>query len=72
MLIQLFAISGMSCGACAFTIQKHFMRMKGVKNASVDYGRKELRIRYDERSVHENELIDSIASLGYKLQRKMT
>lgn len=71
MFTQIFAIAGMSCGACAFTIQKHFKRMKGVKDASVDYNKQELKIRYDERSIHEKELIDSIATLGYTLQKKM-
>lgn len=70
MIIQLFRISGMSCGACAFTIQKHFMRMKGVKDASVDYSKKELKIRYDDRSIHEKELIHSIGTFGYTLQKK--
>lgn len=60
----------MTCGACAFTIQKHFKRMKGVKDASVDYFKKELKIRYDEHSIHEKELVDSIATLGYRLERK--
>ena len=71
MLIQQFVISGMYCGACAFTIQKNLKRIKGVKDASVDYNKKELKIRYDERDVREKELADSIAPFGYKLEKKV-
>lgn len=72
MLKKCFHISGMKCGGCAYTIQKHFMRLKGVKEASVSYLKHELRIRYDERSLHGRELIDSIAPLGYSLQEIKT
>lgn len=59
----------MMCGACASTIEKHYVRLKGVKDVSVNYSKKEVRIRYDERSVHEKKLFDSITPLGYSLQK---
>lgn len=67
MIEQKFHINGMKCGACAYTIEKHYMRLKGVKQAQVNYAKKEIKIRYDERSMHENKLIESIAPLGYTL-----
>lgn len=69
MLTQLFHILGMKCGACAFTIEKHYMRLKGVKEASVNYSKQEIKIRYDERSLHENKLIDSITPFGYSIEK---
>ena len=69
MLTQLFHIKGMICGACAFSIQKHFARLKGVKEASVNYSKQEIKIRYDERSLHENKLIESITPFGYSIEK---
>lgn len=66
---QKFHIVGMKCGACAYTIEKHYMRLKGVKEALVNYGKQEIKIRYDDRSLHENKLIESIISFGYTLQK---
>jgi len=72
MLTQLFHISGMKCGACAFTIEKHYMRLKGVKEVSLNYSKQEIKIRYDERSLHENKLIESIIPFGYSIEKIKT
>ena len=72
MLTQLFHIKGMSCGACAYAIQKHFLRLKGVKEAIVNYNKQELKIRYEERSVHEKKLVESIAPFGYSIEKVKT
>lgn len=70
MMEQKFHISGMKCGACAFTIEKHYMRLKGIKEVSVNYGKQEIKVRYDERSLHENKLIESITPFGYTLHKQ--
>ena len=72
MLTQFFHISGMKCGACAFTIEKHYMRLKGVKEVSLNYSKQEIKIRYDERSLHENKLIESIIPFGYSIEKIKT
>ena len=72
MLIQLFQIKGMICGACAYAIQKHFLRLKGVKEAIVHYNKQELKIRYDERSIHEKKLTESIVPFGYSIEKIKT
>ena len=48
------------------------MRLKGVKEATVNYGKQEIKIRYDERSLHENKLIDSITPFGYSIEKLKT
>ncbi|OGK39057.1 hypothetical protein A3A74_08275 [Candidatus Roizmanbacteria bacterium RIFCSPLOWO2_01_FULL_35_13] len=66
---QTFHIEGMNCGACAYTIKKELLRLKGVKRALVHYDKQELKVEFDHKKVSEKELVDSVASFGYSLQR---
>lgn len=69
MIQQTFHIIGMRCGACAFTVQKHFLGLRGVKKALVDFGKKELKIVYNNNKVTEDYLAQSLTPLGYSLQK---
>lgn len=65
---QLFKIEGMKCGACAFTIQKQLLRLKGVRHAFVNLGKKELKVDFDHKKISTNELIQSVSPFGYIIQ----
>lgn len=65
---QIFLVKGMTCGACAFTIQKQLLRLKGVKLALVNYVKEELRVDFDHKRISVQELINSVAVFGYTLK----
>ncbi|OGK21695.1 hypothetical protein A2866_04500 [Candidatus Roizmanbacteria bacterium RIFCSPHIGHO2_01_FULL_39_8] len=69
MVKQLFHVSGIMCGACAYTIQKHFKHLKGVRGASVDFTKKEVVLEYDERKLNQAKIIQSLTPFGYTLQK---
>jgi copper chaperone CopZ len=69
MVKQLFRISGMTCGACAFSIQKHFKHVKGVRDVMVNFFKKEVVLEYDERKLNQAKIIQSLAPFGYTLQK---
>lgn len=69
MIKQLFRISGMMCGACVYTVQKHFKHLKGVRDVSVDFNKKEVILKYDERKINQAKIIQSLAPFKYTLQK---
>ena len=58
-------IEGMHCGSCATGIQMLTSTMEGVASSSVDYEKKEGVVEFDESKVTKEQIIKSIAELGY-------
>lgn len=69
---QTFHVEWMNCGACAYTIQKQILRLKGVKRALVHFDKRELKVEFDHKKVTEKDLIQSVTPFGYILQRAQT
>ena len=65
---QIFNIEGMKCGACAYTIQKQLLRLKGVKHAVINFSKRELKVDYNHNRISTTELIQSVAPYGYTIQ----
>lgn len=58
-------IEGMHCGACATGIQMLTSQMDGVSSSFVDYDGKKGVIEFDPAKVTKDQIIKSIAELGY-------
>ena len=58
-------IQGMHCGACATGIQMLTSQMDGVASSFVDYEGKKGVIEFDPAKVTKDQIIKSIAELGY-------
>lgn len=58
-------IEGMHCGACATGIQMLVSQMDGVKSVFVDYDGKKGVFEFDAAKVTKEQIIKSIAELGY-------
>jgi len=58
-------IEGMTCVSCAANIERSLKKVKGVKNASVNFSTKTAEINFDENSANEKELFDVIVKEGY-------
>ena len=59
-------IEGMHCGSCAVGIQMLTTQMDGVKAAEVSYEGKKGTFEFDSSKVTKDQIVKSIAELGYQ------
>ncbi len=59
-------ISGMSCAACAATVENACLGVPGVKQAQVDLAKNTAVVRYDDAQVQPQGIADSVSKLGFK------
>ena len=63
----LLPVTGMSCAACASSVESMLASTAGVENARVNFASGMVDIRYDELSTNLEKLRTSIQSIGYDL-----
>lgn len=63
-------IQGMHCGSCAAGIQMLLQSTEGVLHASADYSGKSGEVEFDEEKIKMEDIIATIAQLGYKATPK--
>jgi copper chaperone CopZ len=52
------SLAGMCCLECATSVEHEVARLKGVKEARVDWKLKNITVKYDEKII-KNDLIES-------------
>ena len=62
---EIYNISGMSCAACASTVEKSVKKLPGVKQANVNLLQNRLDIEYDDAKLNDSKIISAITSSGY-------
>lgn len=60
---KIYKIEGMHCASCALNIEKSVKKIKGVKNASVNFATKKLYVDSD-KEVNNNEIMDNVSKVG--------
>ena len=61
-------VSGMTCQACAVSVQKNLERTKGVKRAEVSSEKGLATVVYDDTQVNEQQLRVAIDKTGFKAE----
>ncbi len=61
-------LGGMSCAACANSIESALLTVPGVKDGSVNFGVEQATITYDAQKVSLQDLQDAVAEAGYSAQ----
>ena len=61
-----FPVRGMTCAACATTIEKVLNRFPGVK-AQVNFASERVRLEYDSTQVKPEALVESIGKAGFSV-----
>jgi copper chaperone CopZ len=61
-------VSGMTCEACAVSVQKSLEKTKGVKQAEVSSEKGLATVTYDDAQVSEQQLLDAINKTGFKAE----
>ncbi len=60
-----FPVEGMTCGACAVTVQKRLAEEPGVADAAVNYATGKATLTIDEGRVKVADLVRAIREVGY-------
>jgi Cu+-exporting ATPase len=63
---KLLKIDGMTCAACAKTVERISKKVPGVSDASVNFATEKLNISYDETKVKLIDIQNAIEKGGYK------
>ncbi|MFC6764576.1 heavy metal translocating P-type ATPase [Natrinema soli] len=63
-----FNVGGMSCSFCAESIKKAYSRTDGVEDVDVSLAHEEVLVRYDDETLSEVELKDTLRDLGYTIR----
>ena len=61
-------VSGMTCDACAVSVQKSLEKVKGVKHADVSADKSLAMVTYDDAQTNEQQLRDAINKTGFKAE----
>jgi mercuric ion binding protein len=61
-------VSGMTCQACAVSVQKSLERTKGVKHVEVSSEKGLATVVYDDAEVNEQQLRSVIDKTGFKAE----
>ncbi|MGN9866587.1 heavy metal translocating P-type ATPase [Bacillus swezeyi] len=65
-----FAISGMTCAACANRIEKRLNKLPGVKTAAVNFALETAAVEYHPGAVSLEDMRETADKLGYKMVLK--
>ncbi|HAH58017.1 MAG TPA: heavy metal translocating P-type ATPase, partial [Bacteroidales bacterium] len=62
-----FPVSGMSCAACAVSVESMLRSEKGVVDAAVNYAAKNVRVKFKPDETNIARLQQAVKSIGYDL-----
>ncbi|MCX8202557.1 MAG: heavy metal translocating P-type ATPase [Candidatus Micrarchaeota archaeon] len=60
-----FVISGMHCVNCARTIERNVKRLKGIKNATVNFASDTAYVEFDDTKATVEEIREMVSDAGY-------
>ncbi len=64
-MVKKFSVEGMSCSACALSIEKKLNSEKGVNNCSVSLMGKSMNVDFDESVISSKNICALVNKLGY-------
>ncbi|HEY0679926.1 MAG TPA: cation transporter, partial [Chitinophagaceae bacterium] len=64
---QSFPVTGMSCAACAVSVESMLKSVEGVKSAGVNFANQSAWVEFDTSRVSPSDLKNTIRSIGYDL-----
>lgn len=53
-------VEGMTCGACATTVQKRLTQAPGVRDAAVNYATGKATVRFDDAATQVADLVRAV------------
>ncbi len=65
-----FAVSQIHCGGCESRIETGLSRLAGVRRVNADQGTQTVTVRYNERAVSEDWLVEQLEKFGYTVEQR--
>jgi copper chaperone CopZ len=66
---QQIVVTGMTCGSCAASIKKAFMKNPGVKEVSVDVKSGKVLLTFlPEKTMSESQIRETVKGAGYEVK----
>lgn len=65
-----FYVNGMSCTGCANSITAALSAKQGIVEAKVDFDSKKAVIKYDEKKISEEIILQAMQEMGYGFRRQ--
>ncbi len=65
MYTERYTITGMNCAACARQIERKLSKIEGIDKAIVNLATEKLHIEYEQSSVSDTLIIDTIEKIGF-------
>ena len=60
-----FDVTGMTCSACSSRVEKCVSKLEGVDEVSVNLLTNSMQVKYDEKIIKEQGIIDAVVHAGY-------
>ncbi len=64
---EIFVVTGMSCAACAGSVESMIASLPGVSSASVNYAGANVYVSYDSGIIMPADMVKAVESVGYGL-----
>lgn len=64
---EVYPVQGMTCAACAVSVERALQKQKGVKKAEVNYAGNTVKLGFDPTQISFKKLQKSVDQAGYKL-----
>lgn len=64
---KIYPVTGMSCAACAGSVESMVKSLKGVQSAAVNYANQQLQVEFDEKIIQPSAFKDAAIAIGYDL-----
>lgn len=61
-----FDINGMTCTACASTIERQLGKLEGVESVAVNFATEQMHITYNEQSLELPSILSAVEKVGYE------
>ncbi|MDP1994727.1 MAG: cation transporter, partial [Ignavibacteria bacterium] len=65
---KIFPVSGMSCSACAVSVESMLKAQNGILSASVNYASNTVMVEFNPGLVSPQRMKEAVQSVGYDLQ----
>ena len=62
-----YPVKGMTCAACAHSVETTLNKAKGVQQASVNYATQSTSLQFDAEQITEQELQKALQAIGYDI-----
>lgn len=62
-----FKITGMTCSACAGRIERAMKKLEGMETANVNFAAEKLFVKFNDKSLSENDIVFAIKKAGYDI-----